>query len=286
MSEASSPLPFSHLPDQEKARRSSSFGGVADHYERHRPGPPAAVVEWLLPEPVARVIDLGAGTGALTRLLLPRAEHVVAVEPDDRMRAVLAAEVPDALALAGRGESIPVGDSTAQAVLASSSWHWMDPVPTLREVARVLVPGGLLGVLWSGPDPDDPLLVQARSLSAGRSQGAGVRESGSPDTTLPTELAELVAVDSNRPAPTLEIPSGLPFTQPERKVFSWHVPLDAEGLIGLIGTFSTVIMMPEEGRQQLFDAARRIMRDLLGLEGDVTTDVTFRAEAWRATYAG
>jgi SAM-dependent methyltransferase len=285
VTEASSSLPLSHLPAHEKARRSSSFGGVADDYERHRPGPPMAAVEWLVPEPVAQVVDLGAGTGALTRLLLERADHVVAVEPDDRMRSVLAEEVPGAQALPGRGESIPVDDATTQAVFASSSWHWMDPVPTLREVARVLVAGGVLGVLWSGPDPEDPLLVQARSLFAGNRTG-GPGESSDPGAELPRELAELVAVDANRPSSTLEIPAGLPFGPPERKVFSWPVALDADGLIGLLGTFSTVIMLPDDARQNLFDQTRRIMRDVLGLEGDATIDVNFRAEVWRSAYTG
>jgi ubiquinone/menaquinone biosynthesis C-methylase UbiE len=126
---------------------SGSFGAVAADYERFRPGPPVAAVDWWLPEPVHRVVDLGAGTGALTRLLLDRAVEVVAVEPDDRMRAVLQERVPRALARAGRAESIGLADASVDAVLASSSWHWVEPVAGLTEVARVLVPGGLLGVV-------------------------------------------------------------------------------------------------------------------------------------------
>ncbi len=156
MSSASDAVPLSHLTADEKAVRSNTFGAVASHYERFRPGPPVGAVDWILGDSDGRVVDLGAGTGALTRLLVGRCEEVIAVEPDVRMRSVLEAEVPEALALEGRGESIPVEDGTVDAVLASSSWHWMDPVPTLREVGRVLVPG------WSARSD----LVRTRILTA------------------------------------------------------------------------------------------------------------------------
>ena len=165
-------LPLSHLPAHEKEVRSGSFGSVATDYERYRQGPPQAAVDWILPPGLGTVVDLGAGTGALTRLLVGRAEKVVAIEPDDRMRSVLTQEIPGIRALAGRGESIPLPDGSADAVLASSSWHWMDPVPTLNEVGRVLVPGGVLGALWSGPDPEGPFLAQAQALLADRSKKA------------------------------------------------------------------------------------------------------------------
>ena len=134
-------------------------------------------MDWIVPAHVGRVVDLGAGTGALTRLLVAKADEVVAVEPDDRMRSVLAEEVPGVRAVDGRGESMPLPDHCADAVLASSSWHWMDPVPTLREVGRVLVPGGTLGVLWSGPDPDGPVHGPGPRAS-GRPAGAGATDGG------------------------------------------------------------------------------------------------------------
>src|ERR1700733_13743444 len=162
------------LSAETKAARASSFGGAATLYERYRPGPPVEAVEWVLPERGRTVVDLGAGTGALTRLLIGRADEVVAVEPDDRMRAVLAEAGPGARAVAGRGESTPLPDASVDAVLASSSWHWMDTVPTLLEVGRILVPGGTLAVMWSGPDPDTGLIAQAQALLSGEGNGAGV----------------------------------------------------------------------------------------------------------------
>ncbi len=265
--------------------RSQSFGSVASAYQRYRPGPPAELVEWMLPGPVSTVVDLGAGTGALTRLLVPRADTVIAVEPDDRMRTELAANVSGARAVQGRGESIPLPDGTADAVLASASWHWMDPVPTLHEVARVLVPGGRLGAVWAGPDPEGALVVQAKELLARRS-GRRRSESEANEGLGAGEFATFIQGDGNRPDVGLAIPEGLPFDRPEHRRQTWDVALDAEELIGLLGTFSWIIVMPEEDRLRLFEEARRILRELLGVEGDVTVDVAFQAEAWRTRRQG
>jgi SAM-dependent methyltransferase len=276
-------VPLSHLAPEEKGKRANVFGEVATTYERFRPGPPAAAVDWLLPTHLARVVDLGAGTGALTRLLVGRADEVVAVEPDDRMRAVLTAEVPTARAVSGRGESMPLPDRCADAVLASSSWHWMDPIPALHEVGRVLVPGGVLGAVWSGPDPEGPFIAQARALLAGRGAGEGTPAPADDEgDQLPTDLTGLILGDALRPMSILEIPPGVPFDPPDHQVFTWDIALDADELIGLLGTLSWVITMAPEDRDRLFAEARRLLRDLLGIEGEVTVDVAFRAEAWRS----
>lgn len=275
---------LSAVTAQEKARRAGSFGGVASHYERYRPGPPVAAVDWFLPTHVARVVDLGAGTGALTRLLIDKAEEVVAIEPDDRMRSVLTKEVPGVRAVMGRGESMPIPDSCADAVLASSSWHWMDPIPTLREVARVLVPGGILGALWSGPDPEGPFMVQARALLAEQSHdGADAAVLGEGDGDQHGgEFASLIVGDALRPTFGFEIPPGVQFDQPEHEVFTWDVALNTDELIGLLGTFSSIINMPDDRRERVIAEARRLLRELLGVEGDATVDVAFRADAWRS----
>jgi SAM-dependent methyltransferase len=282
------------LSAETKAARASSFGGAATLYERYRPGPPFEAVEWVLPERVGRVVDLGAGTGALTRLLVGRVDEVVAVEPDDRMRAVLAEAVPGARAVAGRGEAIPLPDGSVDAVLASSSWHWMDTVPALHEIARVLVPGGTVSAMWSGPDPDSGLIAQAQALLAGGDgddDGGGDDRGGSGATRLGIDeqsQAELSAAmsDQNNLIQALEIPPGLPFDQPEHKVITWNVALNADELIGLLGTFSWVILMEDEARQRLFETARRVLRDALGVSGDATVDVGYRAEVFKARRHG
>jgi SAM-dependent methyltransferase len=264
------------LSEADKAARSASFGSVAEHYERYRPGPTADVVAWFLPDPVDCVVDLGAGTGALTRLLGARARDVVAVEPDDRMRAVLAAEVPAARALAGRGEAIPVPDGSAQGVFASSSWHWMDPVPTLAEIRRVLVPGGLFGAVWTGPDPDGPFMQQAQTLVA------AVRDQNADGAGFADAIAAGGAAGA-RTVDRLEIPDGVPFGPVEPKAFVWDVALNADELIGLLGTLSWIILMPDDERTRIFATARRLLAELLGIEGETTVDVAYRALAFRTS---
>jgi len=266
------PIPHADLPADEKAVLAGSFGAVATDYERYRPGPAVAAVDWYLPGPVDRAVDLGAGTGALTRLLTGRAAEVVAVEPDDRMRAVLASEVPSARAVQGTGESIPLDDRWADAVLASTSWHWMDPVPTLHEVGRVLAPGGVFGALWTGPDPEGHFVAQARALMSDRLGSA----SGSATGTL----AGIVGWDQ-QDAMVLGIPPGVPFDQPEHERFTWEIALDADDLLGLLGTLSRVITMEVPARDAVFAEARRLL-GALGIEGRVTVDVAFRTDAWRA----
>src|ERR1700722_12283279 len=92
------------VPYEQRAR---SFGAIAEHYERYRPGPPADAVDWVVPANCRSAVDLGAGTGALTRMLVDRAPEVFAVEPDSRMRTVLKELVPVAEVMGGVGEAIP-----------------------------------------------------------------------------------------------------------------------------------------------------------------------------------
>jgi len=267
---------LSQFEPVERAIQAASFGGVASHYERFRPGPPMAAIDWVLPAPVSTAIDLGAGTGASSRPLLDRAAEVIAVEPDDRMLAVLVEEVPGVTALKGRGESIPLPDRCADAVVTSSAWHWMDPVPTLREVGRVLVPGGTFGVLWTEPDPEGSLISQAKAILAenqGRAGGVAESHSG---------LSGILTGQAYRSLLTpVEIPLGIPFDQPEHKVFTWDIALNADELIGLLGTWPWIISLPEETRDMVITEVRRLLGELLGIEGEVTVEVTFRSDAWR-----
>ena len=129
--------------------RALSFGAMAEEYDRWRPSYPGAAVDWLAPSAPARVVEIGAGTGRLTSLLLARGLEVDAVEPDPRMRAVLARNHPAARSHAGDSTDLPVADGSVDAVLVADAWHWFDPVATMEEVRRVLRPGGWLGLVWN-----------------------------------------------------------------------------------------------------------------------------------------
>jgi SAM-dependent methyltransferase len=133
----------------------AGFGGAAAVYERGRAGYPAEALDWLARElglgGSARVLDLGAGTGKLTRSLVGRGLDVVAVEPLDGMRAELSRLLPDVEAVSGFAEAIPLEDASVAAVFSGEAFHWFDLEPTLAEIRRVLVAGGGLAVLWNVP---------------------------------------------------------------------------------------------------------------------------------------
>jgi SAM-dependent methyltransferase len=277
-------VPLSDLPANEKAERASSFGEVAETYEAFRPGPSNSAIDWILEgRHVDVALDLGAGTGSCTRLLLSHADDVTAVEPDERMRAVLNTEVTAAKVLPGRGESIPLADSSVDAIFASSSWHWMEPEATLWEVARVLRPGGVLGVLWSGPDPEGSFMVQARALLESLSLDTEDANDQRLSDSSQESLADVVLADADRPSPILVIPANrsIPLDQPEFAEFRWDLALTADQMIGLMSTMSLFILMTEERRRRIFSETRRLLREALGIEGQTTADVAFKTEVWR-----
>ena len=133
--------------------RSLSFGSQAAAYERGRPSYPPEAIEWLLAPTegwdARDVLDLGAGTGKLTTRLVERGLDVVAVDPIAEMLDVLRAALPTTPALLGTAEQIPLGDNSVDAVLVAQAWHWFDPQRAVAEVARVLRPGGRLGLVWN-----------------------------------------------------------------------------------------------------------------------------------------
>lgn len=144
------------------------FGRGAAEYEQGRPGYPAEVVDLLASElgmgPGSTVIDLGAGTGKLTRLLLPTGARVVAVEPVAAMREQLAALVPGAAAVDGTAESIPLPDSCADVVTVAQAFHWFDGPKALTEIRRVLAPGGGLALIWNVRDGSVPWVARLSEI--------------------------------------------------------------------------------------------------------------------------
>lgn len=150
----------------------------------------------------------------------------------------------------------------------------MDLIPTLHEVGRVLVPGGMLGVVWSGPDRNSAVLEQARAL-LGRENDSGMGDEA--------EAALAQAMDDpHAPTWVLEIPDGVPFDKPDSTAITWDVDLSADDVIGLLGTFSWVILMDEDAGEQLFEMARRFLRDFMSVDGATTIEVPYRAEVWQA----
>jgi len=130
-----------------------SFEGIGAAYDRYRPGFPDAAAADILPSRVGAALDLGAGTGKFTELLVTRADRVVAVEPSEAMLDVLRVRMPSVEALIGGAESIPLSDGVVDAVTVAQAFHWFDRDAACAEIRRVLVPGGALGLLWNHSDP-------------------------------------------------------------------------------------------------------------------------------------
>jgi ubiquinone/menaquinone biosynthesis C-methylase UbiE len=140
------------------------FGLAADAYERGRPDYPAAAIEWLVDRldlrPGRTVVDLAAGTGKLTRLLVPTGAEVIAVEPIAEMRA----KIENARVLAGTAEAIPLEDASVDAVTVAQAFHWFRAEEALREIHRVLRPGGGLALVYNVRDERDPVQAAASAI--------------------------------------------------------------------------------------------------------------------------
>jgi SAM-dependent methyltransferase len=132
------------------------FGRGARDYEAGRPSYPVAAVDLIVAEfeigPSTFVVDVGAGTGKFTRLLVPTGARLLAVEPVAEMRAVFSEAVPGVEIVEGTGESLPLGDGSVDVVTAAQSFHWVDPVRGAAECHRVLRQGGGVALLWNSRD--------------------------------------------------------------------------------------------------------------------------------------
>lgn len=238
--------------------RGRSFGAVAGLYDRVRPGYPDAALDWLLPDRAGRVLDLGAGTGKLSRQLCDRGLEVVAVEPLTEMRAVLTQTVPGVDVRSGSAEHIPLPDADVDAVLAGQSWHWFDRDRAIQEVARVLRPGGALGLMWNSRDTSVRWVRDLWRIWSGQDTDSQLRAG---------------------PAP---VPEQDWFEPVEHREFRHEQDLDLPSLLDLVRSRSYVIVLPEPEREALLERVATIVRtdpDLAGKDQFTMPYVTgcFRA---------
>lgn len=214
-----------------KEVQASSFGAAADVYARGRPSHPTRALDWLLPPGARRALDVGAGTGQLARLLVARGLQVTAVEPSPEMRHRLLRGTPGATVLAGAAEDIPLPDASVDVVLVAQAWHWVDHQKGVAEVARVLVPGGRLGLLWNVRDERVGWVARLGQIMRCYTHQDG-------DTT-----------------PTL-FP---PFEHVEHYEVSWVHQLTPAQLIDLVSSRSYVITLSDDQRESLLADIRELL---------------------------
>ena len=200
------------------------------------------------------MLDLGAGTGKLTRQLLARGHDVVAVDPSEGMLAELNRVLPGVPTARGSAEEVPLPDGSVDVVLMAQAWHWVDPDRAVPEIARVLSPGGRLGVLWNVRD----------------GQAGWIRR-----------LEEIIGgVDNNRDARF-----GTPFGPVETYDVRWTHRIGPDVLLDLVASRSHVIMLPAAERAALLAQVRQLMITHPELVGRTAYDMPFVTHCARASLA-
>ena len=232
----------------------TAFAEVAGAYERGRPDYPLEAVRWLSGDPSRDVVDLGAGTGKLTRALVTLGHRVTAVEPLDEMRAELEAVLPGVTALKGRAEEIPLPDAVADVVTCAQAFHWFDHTSAMREIARVLRPEGRLALIWNSRDDRDPWMARMSEIIGNETVSEW-------DVSAPIDA------------------SGL-FGAVETAKFTFEQLLDRDGLLDLVLSRSYCAKLPPVERHPILEAVGRLYDETASTAGVRLPYVT---ECFRAT---
>lgn len=251
------------MDDQQWQAQRTSFGAAAGDYEQGRPGYPEVALEWITGTVPCRVLDLGAGTGKLTRQLLAAGHEVIAVEPLPEMRSALIKASPGVTALDGSAESIPLPDGAVDVVVAGQAYHWFVPERAHPEIARVLRPAGIVGLLWNYRDDAEPW-VDALSALLGVEDSTG--RTGGPDPQEPPDVAPY-------------------FGPAEAERFRHAQELDLAQLLALVGSRSYVITLPPEQRATLFADVAALTRTHPDLAGRQIFSLPYVTRAYRAVRA-
>ena len=227
-----------------------AFGRAAREYELGRPGWPEELVDGAARKlglgPSSAVLDLAAGTGKLTRLLVPRFHRVVAVEPDEAMLVVLAEVVPDAEALRGSGDRIPLGEAEVDCVFVAEAFHWFASPAVVAEIARVLRPGGGLVLLWNVSDleieppwPEEADRLIEEAVARGGEPGGAKVASGAWREPLAATFEELRAEHAD-----------------------WDETVSRDQLIARVLSASSIACQSDAARSELAERLREVMPDL------------------------
>lgn len=212
--------------------RATSFHRAADAYARARPSYPPEAVAWMLPSTARKVADVGAGTGKLAAVIAAGGREVTAVDPDAGMLDRLRADHPGIRTEVGSAERLPLRDASVDAVVFGQAWHWVDPVAASAEAARVLRPGGALGLIWNIRDARSGWVSELATLID------------------PSDAELLVEGGGPRLAP--------PFGEAETATFPWAHRLTVDGLADLVSSRSATIAAAPGERAATLRAVRAL----------------------------
>lgn len=244
------------MTDHEEALAGRRFGAAAAEYVAGRPDYPAEIVEWLVRD-ARDVADVGAGTGKLTGALVRVGRSVVAVEPDAGMLDALRREVPQATALQGTAEALPLPDASVDAVVLGQAWHWVEVPAASAEAARVLRPGGSLGLVWNVRDTGVDWVERLGGVFRG------------------SAAERMIESDAVRVGP--------PFGPLERKDLRWSRSMTVEEVVAMAASRSSVIALSRQQREQVFDGVRELLATHPETAGRERVDLPYVTSAFRAT---
>jgi ubiquinone/menaquinone biosynthesis C-methylase UbiE len=242
------------------------FQAVAGEYERARPDYPAEAVDRLIQElevgRAARVLDIGAGTGKLTRMLMPTGARLVGLDPVEAMRRTLAATLPGLPVVGGTAEAMPFRDEAFDAVVAAQAFHWFEGEAALQEAHRVLKQSGRLGLLWNLRDETEPWVSRLTEIIDRYESGAPRERTGRWRQAFSASTA---------------------FGTLHRLRFRHQQRLDREGLVERVASMSFIAILPPDHHQQVLDEVRRLADEVADDRGQVllpyNTDLYWCAKA-------
>jgi SAM-dependent methyltransferase len=237
--------------------RRLSFGSNASTYAARRPGYPTYSLVWALAgaeHPVRDVVDVGAGTGALTSTLVDLGLDVTACEPDAGMLGELSRRLPTVEAIQGQAEALPLPDASVDAVVAAQAWHWFDRVGSATEFTRVLRPGGVLVLLWNVRDDRVPWMAALSDLIDGEDSMRASRTDA---------WADIAAVHPG--VARADVPH--------------RVTSTPEQVVELVSTFSYVRLRPDADR--VYDEVRELLATHPDTRGKQLVEVPYVTATYR-----
>lgn len=241
------------MAEVSRACLAGSFGRAASDYERGRPGYPVEAVRWLVGG-AHKIVDLGAGTGKLTELLIGRSSHVVALEPQHSMAKQLQAKLMGVPVACARAEALPVRTGWADAVVAAQAYHWFDHSRALPEIARVLTARGVLGLIWNVRDESVDWVA---------------------------DLTRITGADNSRDT-RFGLQAVPHFTELESTTYRWEQTVDRGALIAHARSRSRVSALDEADRERVTDAVLRMSDTHPDLKDERRFPFPYVAQAFRA----